>query len=426
MVRITEKLIASKQANLFQSALMLSTNSEPPPNGSCEEAIEVEEDGFVHLSKEAIEGDLNDNEDTLMGSLISNSPKNVKSNTIKLSEDKRSFFFVYCSAKSCRKITTGKLRVRCATCHEHTLIVLEHPKSFDDVLLERRIKGKCQNHPCKGIYAEFYFKCSSNDHQTEDDGAQKSDAQISERALPLQSIKHNSRLVKCPVCDETKETIFLFNCGHSICLDCFQLFCESKLNSRELLLVDSIGYTVNCVFDCTDSFIENTHYLHILSNRDYERYQDFGAEEYVLRNGVICPQPNCSQGMLIDKSEDNKCTKICCVSCGFLFCSKCKAAYHEGECPTTDIFLDSIRSNSANTPKTFGQLLKQKLSVLTWNKDDQKNSEIVIKRCPGCKCPTERHGGGCLHMTCKMCSLNWCFLCEKEWSYDCMGMHWFE
>ena len=416
MVRITEKLIASKQADLFQSALLLSTNSQSNDN---RQEDEIEEDGFVHL--------------------ISPPKPPVKSNAIKLSEDKRAFFFVYCSAKSCRKITTGKLRVRCAACKEHSLIVVEHPKSFDDVLLERRIKGKCQNHPCKGIWASFYFKCSSKEHQGEVDqrtdekiDRQKNDAQtdvqLNERALSLQSIKHNSRLTRCPVCDETKETIFLFKCGHPICLDCFQLFCESKLNSRELVLVDSIGYTVNCVFDCSDSFVDDTHYFHILSNRDYERYQDFGAEEYVLKNGVICPQANCSQGMLIDKNEASACKKICCVSCGFLFCTECKAAYHEGEC-SSDLLLDSIRTNSANTPKTFGQLLKEKLSVLawnTWNKDEQKeNGEIVIKRCPGCKCPTERNDG-CLHITCKICNLNWCFLCEKEWSYDCMGMHWFD
>lgn len=423
VVRITEKLTSSKQANLFQSALLLSTNSESVIHED-KDRERIEEEDFVYLNKDEIDSinNLSDVvteslEDTSIDDLIKNSNfKQLKSNFVKLSEDKRSYFFVYCSAKSCRKITTGKLRVRCFTCKEHSLIVEQHPNDWSDVLIEERIKGKCQNiinnHPCKGIYAQFYFKCSSAEHKNDendeninvDNVSIKNELQLDENALPLESIKHNSRLTKCPICDEIKETIFVFKCGHSICLDCFVMYCESKLNSRDLILIDKIGYTTNCVFDCTDSFIEDTHYFHVLANRDYERYQDFGAEEYVLKNGVICPQPNCSQGMLIDDKKDT-CTKICCISCNYLFCSKCKGEYHEGEC-SKDIILESIKTNSA-APKSFGQILKDKIAAFSWNRSEEID-DIIIKRCPNtnCNCPTERDAG-CLHITCKMCGLNW-------------------
>ena len=51
-----------------------------------------------------------------------------------------------------------------------------------------------------------------------------------------------------------------------ICLDCFKFYVESKLNSRELQLVDNIGYTLNCVFDCTDSYIEGNNDLFFNQN----------------------------------------------------------------------------------------------------------------------------------------------------------------
>lgn len=385
VVKINEKLIKSKQVDLFESALLLSTNTEANDSQLLEQKSN-DADDFIYLNKDGTETNIKQMNDP---------------NLVKLTEDKKSYFFCYCSARSCRKITKGKLRVKCASCKESTLIVEQRPCSFSDVLEKGRIKGKCQNHNCKGVYAEFYFKCSSADHQNDENNHQN---QQDERALPLESIKHNSKLMKCPVCDEVKDSIFTFKCGHFICLDCFLMYCESKLNSRDLILVDQLGYTLNCPFDCTDSYIENCHYFHILSNRDYERFQDFGAEEYVLRNGgVICPKPNCSQAMLIERTDN--CTKVCCFSCGHLFCFLCKADYHEGAC-STDVYLDSIRtSESVEVCKSFGQLLKEKLSALSWNKKNADDVKIDIKRCPNksCNCPTERESG-CLHITCKMCN----------------------
>ena len=47
----------------------------------------------------------------------------------------------------------------------------------------------------------------------------------------------------------------------------------------------------------------------------YDRYQRFGAEEYVLKNGgVLCPQPDCGMGIL---PMDDVCNKIACTyGCG--------------------------------------------------------------------------------------------------------------
>lgn len=232
--------------------------------------------------------------------------------------------------------------------------------------------------------------------------------------------------MQCPICLDVKNSIFIFKCGHRMCLECFLMYCESKLNSRDLILVDQIGFTLSCPYDCTNSYIDNCHYFHILSSRDYERYQDFAAEEFVLKNGgVICPKANCSQAMLIDKVEN--CTKVCCISCNHLFCILCKGDYHEGPC-STDVYLDSIRTSETTTNGTnkgFAQLLKDKINALTWTKKDEVN-KIEIKRCPNsaCRCPTERDSG-CLHITCK-CNLDWCWLCEKPWDYECMANHWFD
>ena len=53
----------------------------------------------------------------------------------------------------------------------------------------------------------------------------------------------------------------------------------------------------------------------ILFTFQYDRYQRFGTEEYVLKNGgVLCPQPDCGMGIL---PMDDVCNKIACTyGCG--------------------------------------------------------------------------------------------------------------
>lgn len=44
-------------------------------------------------------------------------------------------------------------------------------------------------------------------------------------------------------------------------------------------------------------------------------YERFATEEYVLKNGgVLCPQPNCGAGILVDI-----CDKVTCINgCGVI------------------------------------------------------------------------------------------------------------
>jgi hypothetical protein len=46
----------------------------------------------------------------------------------------------------------------------------------------------------------------------------------------------------------------------------------------------------------------------------YAQYQRFATEEFVLQSGgVLCPQPGCGMGILVDGG----CTKVACVNgCG--------------------------------------------------------------------------------------------------------------
>ena len=109
-------------------------------------------------------------------------------------------------------------------------------------------------------------------------------------------------------------------------------------------------------------------------------------EEFVLnQGGVICPQADCAQPMLLI-DEQNNCKKITCVNCGFLFCKLCKLEYHEGDC-STDIYYQSIKANEKNNQfKSFSQLIRDRM--FNWTKTNELTKEIEIKNCPNCLVPT--------------------------------------
>lgn len=115
----------------------------------------------------------------------------------------------------------------------------------------------------------------------------------------------------------------MFPCeaGHVTCLDCFRQYCISRLLERQFLEHPNGGYTLQCPVACTNSYIEDVHHFKLLSKEQYERYQRFATEEYVLRNGgVLCPQPGCGMGLLIDaECKRVQCQSGCGVSASRLF-----------------------------------------------------------------------------------------------------------
>uniref|UniRef100_A0A8D2LRN6 Parkin RBR E3 ubiquitin protein ligase n=1 Tax=Varanus komodoensis TaxID=61221 RepID=A0A8D2LRN6_VARKO len=197
-------------------------------------------------------------------------------------------FYVFCKS-FCHDVKPGKLRVRCKTCKQGTLTLGRGPSCWEDVLIPNRITGTCQSQNCSGEEAEFYFKCGA--HPTSD----------SETSVPLSLITTNSRCISCITCADVRSPVLVFQCihHHVICLDCFHLYCVTMLNNRQFVHDPVLGYSLPCVAGCPDSLIKEQHHFRILGEEQYNRYQRYGAEEYVLqRGGVLCPTPGCGAGLL--------------------------------------------------------------------------------------------------------------------------------
>ncbi|XP_053593291.1 E3 ubiquitin-protein ligase parkin isoform X1 [Microplitis demolitor] len=343
-------------------------------------------------------------------------------------QGKRAHFYVFCSTP-CKSVEAGKLRVRCALCGSGAVTVDRDPQSWPDVMQPNRITVHCENDNCitnrpnnysdnQIPYAHFYFKCANHTSRGETD-----------EAVPLYLIRPNLRKIPCLACTDVRETVLVFPCeaAHVTCLDCFKEYCHIKLSERQFDFDESTGYyTLPCPAGCDDSFIREIHHFRLLTPAQYDQYQRFGAEEYVLRaGGLLCPQPDCGMGIIPPTPSDNlteeDCRKIQCIGgCGYVFCMKCLRGYHLGECDTPQSIASSsqLRSGYSVDPA--------RAKDAKWDDASTKTIQKSTKPCPKCRTPTERDGG-CMHMVCTRagCGFQWCWMCQTPWTRDCMGNHWF-
>ncbi|ELK34833.1 E3 ubiquitin-protein ligase parkin [Myotis davidii] len=99
------------------------------------------------------------------------------------------------------------------------------------------MRGECQSPGCPGTSAEFFFKCSA--HPTSD----------KETSVALNLITTNSRGITCITCTDIRSPVLVFQCNHRhvICLDCFHLYCVTRLNDRQFVHDPQLGYSLPCV-----------------------------------------------------------------------------------------------------------------------------------------------------------------------------------
>ena len=330
---------------------------------------------------------------------------------------KKAHFFVYCKHEQ-SNFQIGKLRVRCYSCQEGSILIERDPCGWEDVLSSSRIRGHCLSGKCSPdatTPVEFYFKC--NDPESSQ----------THEAPPLYQIRVNVMNVPCLACAECEDTVLVFDCQdrHVICLECFTVYVKSRLNERQFTYVDDkMGYTLGCPVNCQNSLLaEHKHLLAVLDRDDYERYQRFAAEECVLQaGGVLCPHPRCGTGIIPDDPNERK---VKCQQCQFVFCKDCHQGFHIGPClpnSTSPSESQVLRSEHAFDPEM--------ISRARWRQDQSADNssllaiKVMTKPCPKCRIPTERDGG-CMHMECTRCQYQWCWICQTNWSRDCMASHWF-
>lgn len=178
----------------------------------------------------------------------------------------------------------------------------------------------------------------------------------------------------CPICFSNNLTYLITPCSHYFCIPCLSLYLQIKITEGQVLKIQCPSQ--NCPTLLTQNQIES-----LISKDLFEKYRNFHSK-FSLESNINfrwCPQKNC-EGFAMYTSSN----LLTCNHCSYEFCFLCAESWHFGKkCLQDDSFF------------------------LNWAKKKK------VKKCPNCKMNTEK-AGGCSHITCTKCSIDWCWLCGNS------------
>jgi len=189
----------------------------------------------------------------------------------------------------------------------------------------------------------------------------------------------------CSICGETTslEESTSLACHHRFCNTCWESFITMKVIEGQT--------KISCPAVKCNMHVEESVVKKIVKTEIYEKYVRFVTKSFVEDNPSVrwCPAPGC--GNAINVLDVIKGSIVC--SCGFRFCFTCH--------------------DEAHAPATCEQ---NKLWMAKCRDDSETHHWIYANTqdCPKCKSAIEKNGG-CNHMTCKVCSHEYCWVCKRDW-----------
>lgn len=171
-----------------------------------------------------------------------------------------------------------------------------------------------------------------------------------------------------------------------VCLTCYgQLILKGIREPHEHIRANGM----KCVLNSCDNHVPVKVLKHLFLNTEqFERYSQFRLRAVIDSNASAkwCPTPNCTMKDSFPSWINTSITHQC-QQCQHSICETCFEPVHdeetceEAEARRTQHFLDT----------------------------DQR-------RCPNRECRVRIHRtGGCLHMTCKQCTTDFCYACGRQW-----------
>jgi len=207
-------------------------------------------------------------------------------------------------------------------------------------------------------------------------------------------VARQEKTFDCPICYSTEpvKEACSYDCGHLYCQECFKDYL--KLAIQEAQPLKSCPQE-GCKEILTPSIVEQ----HLKSDYEsYHKYKKFLLKEVVdtSYNLLWCPAANCFNIIyLLRTNKDEKNLRNVRCECGHCFCFQCKDVAHR------PLQCEKFR-------KWMG---------LVGGKDETLNIGWIkknAKQCPQCKMSIEKNQG-CMHMTCRTCKHEFCWLCLEDW-----------
>lgn len=201
--------------------------------------------------------------------------------------------------------------------------------------------------------------------------------------------------VECLICadDLDASECTALTCEHAFCNSCWNDYLTLKITegSVEKLTCPATG----CKLIVPDQVVSM-----LVPESTFDKYLRFITKSFVESNAKCtwCPAPNCGNAItaeMISSSSGSNAVggnTVTC-SCGFSFCFTC---HNEAHVPAT---CDHVRQWAAK------------------GRDDSETTHWLganTKECPRCHVAVEKNGG-CMHMVCRQCTHEWCWLCSRNW-----------
>jgi len=204
----------------------------------------------------------------------------------------------------------------------------------------------------------------------------------------------------CPICYTTEplKNGYSFGCDHYYCKDCFGEYVNMAIGEGQ-------PFKTCATEGCKEILTPRLCFNYFRTNEPlYNKYKRFLLQTIVDTsfNLLWCPGTGCLniiQLLQMRKSDKNLLNIRC--PCGYCFCFACRDVAHRPlQCD--------------NFAKWMG---------LVGGKDDSLNTGWIQKNskaCPQCKVFIEKNQG-CMHMTCRNCHHEFCWICMGNWKEHASG-----
>ena len=217
----------------------------------------------------------------------------------------------------------------------------------------------------------------------------------------------------CPICflEVDDNNVFTMNCKHEFCKDCIVSYIEEEIKIARVEILSCPQK------NCKEIFSEEQ--LKSLISEDYfKKYIKFKLRNQIKSNKdlVICPIADCEGFAQIAENEKKQGINRENLNENLLESETDPLLLQDLKSKKNDKELYKIKYTCNNNHNFCGKCMK------AWHRnsscDDDKDilefatdSGKIVKKCPNCKVWTEKDEG-CNHMNCKLCSYDWCWICE--------------
>jgi len=198
----------------------------------------------------------------------------------------------------------------------------------------------------------------------------------------------------CMTETDWKDTFSLEGCSHRYCNDCWKGWCDAAFDKGQECVF------TECIFGngktkCHELLPPETIKKH-LDVKKQDKFQEWLNISYVKtsKNVKWCPRPGCDKAVEYKRKGMKK---VVCA-CGYSFCFGCGQEDHEpAPCDGVKDWLKKCNAES---------------DIFKWIEENKENKEV--KNCTKCHIVIEKNQG-CMHMTCRNCRHEFCWLCFQDW-----------